>query len=85
MNNLGFDPVKPQGSYYIMANFENVETAEDDMEFSLKLIENTKVATVPGSSFYTNEDSRSWIRFTFSRNKSTLKKALNNIEEHKWW
>ncbi len=85
LNKLGFDPVIPQGSYYIMASFDDFETVETDQEFSLRLIEDTKVASVPGSSFYTDKNSCSWIRFTFSRSESTLKKALKNIEKNKWW
>ena len=46
---------------------------DNDVEFSRKLIEFTGVATVPGSSFYSNPlKGKHQVRFTFCKNWDTL-------------
>ncbi|QCS44856.1 pyridoxal phosphate-dependent aminotransferase [Natrinema versiforme] len=80
---IGLEPVKPDGAYYIMARYP---TDEDDIEFCYRLIREAGVAAVPGSSFYTDPDADAdWIRFTFSRNESTIRDALDRLRENRWW
>ncbi|MGQ3413736.1 pyridoxal phosphate-dependent aminotransferase [Natrinema sp. LN54] len=80
---VGLDPVRPDGAYYIMARYP---TDEDDIEFCYRLIREAGVAAVPGSSFYTDPDADAdWIRFTFSRNESTIRDALDRLRENRWW
>ena len=56
----------------------------DDFSFTRKLIEDTGVATVPGSSFYsTPEKGRTQVRFCFCKKWDTLyavEKALNKFK-----
>lgn len=76
LNSAGFNPVVPKGSYYIMANVEklfNELKAENDYDFSRKLIEKTKVATVPGFSFYSQQNIiTKQVRFAFCKKFETL-------------
>lgn len=76
LNNTGFEPVVPKGSYYIMAGIEkfyNAFKASNDYDFSKKLIEKTKVATVPGFSFYSKQDIiTKQVRFAFCKKSETL-------------
>ncbi|WP_266081823.1 pyridoxal phosphate-dependent aminotransferase [Haladaptatus caseinilyticus] len=81
LRDVGLNPVKPDGAYYMMVRYD---TDEDDIAFAKKLVRRAGVATVPGSSFYT-DGSADWIRFTFSRNEETLTQALNQLAEHRWW
>ncbi|WP_336037081.1 pyridoxal phosphate-dependent aminotransferase [Halobacterium yunchengense] len=79
----GLDPVVPDGAYYVMARYP---TAESDVEFSYRLVREAGVAVVPGSSFYTDPDrDADWVRFTFSRDESTIREAVDRIDEHRWW
>jgi len=79
----GLDPVVPDGAYYVMARYP---TDESDIEFSHRLVREAGVAVVPGSSFYTDEDAEAnWIRFTFSRDESTIQEAVDRLQEHRWW
>ncbi|WP_440772242.1 pyridoxal phosphate-dependent aminotransferase [Natronorubrum sp. DTA28] len=79
----GLEPVKPDGAYYIMTRYP---TDESDIEFCYRLIREAGVAAVPGSSFYTDPDAEAdWIRFTFSRNRATLEKAIDRLLENRWW
>ncbi|WP_160135768.1 pyridoxal phosphate-dependent aminotransferase [Halococcus salsus] len=79
----GLDPIKPDGAYYMMTRYP---TNENDIEFCYRLIREAGVAAVPGSSFYTDPDAEAdWIRFTFSRNESTLDEAIERLCENRWW
>ncbi|WP_435101484.1 pyridoxal phosphate-dependent aminotransferase [Halarchaeum sp. P4] len=83
LREAGLDPVKPDGAYYIMARYP---TDEDDVEFCYRLVREAGVAAVPGSSFYTDPDAEAdWVRFTFSRNESTLDEAVRRLRENRWW
>jgi len=72
----GFKPYLPKGSYYIITEVDDLMNRmkiDDDFTFSRKLIENTGVATVPGSSFYSNsEKGRTQVRFCFCKKWETL-------------
>lgn len=83
LQDVGLDPYRPDGAYYMLTRFP---TDEDDIEFGYRLIREAGVAGVPGSSFYTDPDaSVDWIRFTFSRNESTIDAALKRLDKHRWW
>ncbi len=72
----GFKTSIPKGAYYILADITDLATrlgTEDDVSFARRLIELTAVATVPGSSFYSDPDKgRSQVRFCFCKKWDTL-------------
>lgn len=83
LREAGLDPVDPDGAYYVMTRYP---TDESDVEFCYRLIREAGVAAVPGSSFYTDPDADAgWVRFTFSRNESTIREAVDRLVENRWW
>ncbi len=80
----GFEPVLPAGSYYIMAGCRDLMErlgVSDDAAFSRKLIETIGVATVPGSSFYSDSaDGRFQVRFAFCKKRETLHRVAKRLE-----
>jgi len=72
----GFKPFNPKGAYYIITDVSELfdaMKAESDMDFSKKLIARTRVATVPGSSFYNgNNIITKQVRFAFCKKPETL-------------
>jgi len=76
LDKTGFKPYLPKGSYYIITEVNDLMNRmeiDDDFTFSRKLIEDTGVATVPGSSFYSNpEKGRTQVRFCFCKKWETL-------------
>lgn len=76
LDKTGFKPYLPKGSYYIITEVDDLMNRmkiDDDFTFSRKLIEVTGVATVPGSSFYSNpEKGRTQVRFCFCKKWDTL-------------
>lgn len=76
LQRTGFKPSLPRGAYYIIADVGNLMDrlgVADDFSFSRKLIELTGVATVPGSSFYSDPvKGRTQVRFCFCKKWETL-------------
>ena len=81
----GFTPYKPKGSYYIIAECgELMEQlgAVDDTSFSRKLIEAIGVATVPGSSFYSDPAlGAHQVRFAYCKQRSTLERVRGRLTD----
>jgi aspartate/methionine/tyrosine aminotransferase len=80
----GFAIHPPKGAYYIMAHAGelmerfNVKKAH---QFSLKLIDHTGLATVPGSAFYHLQDmGNDYVRFCFAKNEETLKQICERLQ-----
>jgi aminotransferase len=82
LRDVGLDPVVPDGAYYVMARYP---TDEADTAFAKRLVREAGVATVPGNSFYTDEDDSDWIRFTFSRDEANIEEAVSRLEDGRWW
>ncbi len=76
LQKVGFSPCLPKGAYYIIADIANLKkklNTGNDFEFSRKLIEMTGVATVPGSSFYSEKEKGiNQVRFCFCKKWETL-------------
>ena len=77
LTKAGFELSLPKGAYYFFAKYGKLAekiNAKDDVDFSIKLIERCKVATVPGSSFFSNrENAKNYVRFCFCKKWETLK------------
>ena len=71
-----FGCTRPQGAYCIITDIPRWQAAlgaRDDTDFSRKLIARTKVATVPGSSFYWDPRlGAEQVRFCFCKRPETL-------------
>lgn len=86
LQKAGFQCSLPKGAYYIIADMKELMGklgASDDFSFSSKLIERTGVATVPGTSFYSNSNKgKTQVRFCFCKKWETLfavEKALSRL------
>jgi aminotransferase len=76
LREVGFEPNPPAGAYYVMAGIERL-TELDDVSFARLLIETAGVATVPGSSFYSDPElGRRQIRFSFPKRLPTIERGL---------
>ena len=80
LREAGFVCHKPEGAYYVMADFGDLGFEGDDTAFALHLIERAGVAPVPGSSFYDDREAGSrFVRFTFSKSDATLAEAARRL------
>ena len=71
----GFGCSRPEGAYYIMADFSDLSPL-DDQAFSHWLTKECGVAPVPGSSFFHDPAAgASLVRFVFCKRIETLREA----------
>jgi aminotransferase len=76
LNLLGLKCLKPQGAFYLFPSIKN--TGLSSMEFSRKLLEEEKVAVVPGTAF--GPSAEGYIRISYASSLDNLKEALNRIK-----
>ncbi|MBI5485930.1 MAG: aminotransferase class I/II-fold pyridoxal phosphate-dependent enzyme [Deltaproteobacteria bacterium] len=85
LERAGFRCAAPRGAYYVMADYGALAErlgASDDTSFSRRLIETTRVATVPGSSFYSRAGNRTGqVRFCFCKRWETLRAVRDSFRE----
>src|SRR5262245_30398404 len=75
----GFKCRRPEGAYYIMADFSALSDLPD-VEFARWLVMEIGVATVPGSSFYSRPDGgRTIVRFAFCKTEPMLEEAVRRL------
>jgi len=78
----GFSCTVPDGAYYVLADFSGLDSSRNDHEFAIWLAETIGVATVPGTSFYSNPDlGTTSIRFAFCKTFETLGRAAERLEQ----
>jgi L-glutamine---4-(methylsulfanyl)-2-oxobutanoate aminotransferase len=81
LQDLGFSCFRPEGAYYILADFGGISSL-DDFAFANHLAREVGVAAVPASSFYANREAgRSKVRFTFTKRDATLKEAVRRMRK----
>ncbi len=69
--------ILPEGSYFA---FVKVDRQTDDYELALRLMQDAKVAVVPGSSFGTGGESH--IRISFGCEEDALREGLQRLIGH---
>jgi aspartate/methionine/tyrosine aminotransferase len=71
----GFGAERPQGAYYVMADISSLGV-DDDVAAARYLVEEVRVAAVPGSSFFSKPELGSHLlRFAFPKQVATLEEA----------
>ena len=71
-----FSYIKPQGAYYLMARYHFSEVAS--WELAVRLINEAKVITVPGSSFGPSGEGH--LRLSFGGDEAELNEAFDRLE-----
>ncbi len=75
----GFRCARPEGAYYILADFSGLSDL-GDVEFAYWLTKEIGVATVPGSSFYSDPaGGRTLVRFAFCKTEPILAEAVRRL------
>jgi aminotransferase len=76
LNLLGLKCQKPQGAFYIFPSIKS--TGLSSMDFSRKLLEEEKVAVVPGTAF--GSCAEGYIRISYASSLDNLKEALIRLK-----
>jgi len=77
LRDAGFTPFVPQGAYYMLAEIPS-EFA-NDQEAATALLEQTRVASVPGSAFYISDRGSRMLRFCYAKDFDALEEACGRI------
>jgi len=86
LEEIGFDVPWPDGAYYVLASFEDLaavwEGFADDTAACTTLIEEAKIGSVTGRSFYEDPaDGRHQLRFCFAKEIPVLEQACEQLRE----
>jgi len=85
LRQVGFQVSPPEGSYYLFANYRNVDALKDmsPMEAAMFLIETVGVASVPGDNFYrVGDEGMNYLRFAFCRSLEQIEEGGRRLQEH---
>jgi aminotransferase len=75
----GMTPYPPQGAYYMLADFSDLGF-KDDQDAARVILERSRVAVIPGSSFYPDpKDGRRQIRLCYAKKMPDLEEACRRI------
>jgi aminotransferase len=76
LKKIGFEVNLPKGAFYIFPSILNF--SENSEEFCDRLLNNAKVAVVPGSAF--GNSGEGYMRISYACSMEVLEEALNRIE-----
>ena len=76
LRDMGFDCYEPQGAFYVFPSIKKFGMTSD--EFALKLLEEEKVAVVPGTAF--GDCGEGYLRISYAYSLNDLKRALERME-----
>jgi len=79
IRSAGFVAPTPEGTYFISGGYEKLAPGTDDIQFTLDLVRNHKIALIPLSPFYLPGDPVAkelrQVRFAFCKTPETLTAA----------
>lgn len=81
LTEMGFNVTRPQGAYYIMADFTPLGF-KDDQEAATFFLNDAKVASVTGRSFYFNpKHGQHCLRFCYALNEQSVTTAYQQMRD----
>jgi aminotransferase len=78
LSRIGLTPSIPSGAYYVLANCTGMGEATSKAA-AMRLLRETRVASVPGGSFFTGPDKERFIRFCFAKQLPELEEACRRL------
>lgn len=81
MEDVPFTFLPCYGSYFILADYNNVSSI-DDLSFAKQLTIEAGVATIPLSPFYKEGSTEKILRFCFAKKQDTLERAAERLTSY---
>ncbi len=85
LTNTRFTPIPTYGSYFQLADYSNISD-ESDIDFAIRMTKEHKVAVIPVSVFYSNDENEKrnhmntkLIRFCFGKTEQILQQASEKL------
>lgn len=83
LKQIGVMPFIPDGAYYVLADVTNIPGA-NSKEKAMFILQQTKVACVPGMAFYSGSGGDNIVRFCYAKEEAELDKACENLLQLKF-
>lgn len=78
MQQTRFSPLPSHGSYFQVYAYHRISD-ESDKEFSMRLVREAGVVTIPLSAFYQSGTDNHVVRFCFAKKEQTLERAVEKL------
>jgi aminotransferase len=78
LDDAGLLPYVPRGAYYVLADIRKLG-APNAKAAAMKLLEDVKIASVPGTSFFADPVGDTLTRFCFAKEDDVLEEAARRI------
>lgn len=78
LEKAGLTPSIPQGAYYVLADVSSLP-GKTGKERAMHLLNKTGVAGVPGEAFFSGDEGRYFIRFSYAKTDSELDEACRRL------
>jgi N-succinyldiaminopimelate aminotransferase len=82
LQNIGFETMESEGTYFLTVDFRPLGFNGDDVEFCRHITTEAGVAAVPVSAFYQQADVDHFARFCFCKGEALLDQALEKLSAH---
>jgi aminotransferase len=79
LTRIGLAPSVPSGAYYVLADISSLR-GTSSKDAAMRLLMETRVASVPGTSFFHGHDQHHYIRFCFAKEMADLEEACHRME-----
>lgn len=79
---VGFDVIPSEGTYFVTVDFRPLGFNGDDVEFCRHITTEAKVAAVPVSAFYQEDDVDHFARFCVCKKDEILDEAIARLKQH---
>lgn len=79
LTEAGLTVLPSQATYFLNVDLSTIANDIDDAAFCLKMVEQAKVAAIPVSAFYAEDQVRSVARFCFAKTYDKLDGAVERI------
>ncbi|TGA97979.1 aminotransferase A [Sporolactobacillus shoreae] len=76
LENMGIDVVRPSGAFYVFPSIKKFGLTSE--EFALKLLDQERLAAVPGSAF--SSYGEGYLRLSYAYSMDVLKEGLDRLE-----
>jgi aminotransferase len=78
LRDAGLTPYVPAGAYYVLADMRKLG-APNAKAAAMTLLERTKIASVPGTSFYADPIGETLARFCYAKEEDVLEEAARRL------
>jgi aspartate/methionine/tyrosine aminotransferase len=82
LSEIGFRTLPAHGTYFLIADFAPLGFEGGDLAFCTNLAEQSRVAAIPLSAFYSKAPPQTLVRFAFCKQREVLEGAVERLGAH---